>query len=78
MISPVSLRSFDRGSTRGRLAHLFDDTGAIVPLERLREEAIRHALKVTGGNILHAARQLGVGRATFYRLMKRYGIPVDR
>ena len=76
---PVSLRSFDQGEHHtDELARLFDDTGAIVPLERLREEAIRHALKVTGGNILHAARQLGVGRATFYRLMKRYGIPVDR
>jgi two-component system response regulator AtoC len=76
---PVSLRSFDTGEGHtDELGRLFDDTGAIVPLERLREEAIRHALKVTGGNILHAARQLGVGRATFYRLMKRYGIPVDR
>jgi two-component system, NtrC family, response regulator AtoC len=76
---PVSLQSFDTGGHEsGDLAHLFDGTEAIIPFERLREEAIRHALKVTGGNILHAARQLGVGRATFYRLMKRYGIPSDR
>ncbi len=76
---PTSLQSFDTGGEGAdEVTRMFDGTGSIVPLERLREEAIRHALKVTDGNILHAARQLGVGRATFYRLMKRYGIPFER
>lgn len=49
-----------------------DDT--IVPFEKLKEEAIRHALKVTSGNIVEAAKKLKLGRATIYRLMDKYHI----
>jgi len=49
-----------------------DDT--IVPFEKLKEEAIRHALKVTNGNIVEAAKKLQLGRATIYRLMEKYNI----
>jgi transcriptional regulator of acetoin/glycerol metabolism len=31
-------------------------------------------LKVSGGNIVEAARKLQLGRATIYRLMEKYGI----
>ena len=49
-----------------------DDT--IIPFEKIKEKSIRHALKVTGGNIVEAARKLQLGRATIYRLMEKYGI----
>ncbi len=49
-----------------------DDT--IVPFEKLKEESIRHALKVTSGNIVEAAKKLQLGRATIYRLMEKYNI----
>jgi transcriptional regulator with PAS, ATPase and Fis domain len=49
-----------------------DDT--IIPFERLKEEAIRHALKITNGNIVEAAKKLQLGRATIYRLMEKYKI----
>lgn len=49
-----------------------DDT--IIPFEKLKKEAIRHALKVTNGNIVEAAKKLQLGRATIYRLMYRYNI----
>ncbi|MGB5849622.1 MAG: helix-turn-helix domain-containing protein, partial [Ignavibacteriaceae bacterium] len=49
-----------------------DDT--IVPFEKLKEESIRHALKVTKGNIVEAAKRLQLGRATIYRLMEKYSI----
>lgn len=49
-----------------------DDT--IIPFEKLKEEAIRHALKVTSGNIVEAAKKLKLGRATIYRLMDKYKI----
>jgi two-component system response regulator AtoC len=49
-----------------------DDT--IIAFERLKEESIRHALKVTNGNIVEAARKLQLGRATIYRLMEKYNI----
>jgi transcriptional regulator of acetoin/glycerol metabolism len=40
----------------------------------MKEDGIRHALRVTGGNILEAAKRLNIGRATLYRLMARYKI----
>jgi DNA-binding NtrC family response regulator len=46
----------------------------IRPFEQFKEEVIRHALKITEGNIVEAARQLKLGRATLYRLMKKYKI----
>jgi transcriptional regulator of acetoin/glycerol metabolism len=49
-----------------------DDT--IVPLEKLEEIAVRNALRVCGGNSAMAAKRLGIGRATLYRMVKRYGI----
>jgi two-component system, NtrC family, response regulator AtoC len=54
-------------------ANLFEDNN-VIPFEKLKEEAIRHALKVSGGNIVEAARKLQLGRATIYRLMEKYGI----
>ena len=46
----------------------------IRPLEKVKEEIIRLALKSTEGNIVEAARRLKIGRATMYRLMKKYKI----
>ncbi len=60
------------------LISIVDDTGAIIPLVHLREEAVRHALRVTSGIVLHAARQPGVGRAAFRHLMDRCDLPADR
>jgi two-component system, NtrC family, response regulator AtoC len=53
---------------------LFGEESPIIPFEKLKEEAIRHALKATEGNIVEAARKLKIGRATLYRLMDRYKI----
>ncbi len=73
---PVTIQSCaptDPG--RAVLPALFQEQqGEIIPLERLREEAIRHALQVTGGNIVEAARRLGTSRATLYRSARRFGI----
>ncbi len=52
---------------------LFSDD-IIIPFEKIKEEAIRHALKVTKGNIVDAASSLDLGRATIYRLMDKYKI----
>jgi DNA-binding NtrC family response regulator len=50
------------------------DQNTILPFESIKEQAIRHALKVTKGNIVEAAKKLQLGRATIYRLMDRYKI----
>jgi len=52
----------------------FDDTSPVLPLERVKEMALRHALKTTDGNIADAANRLQIGRATFYRMLKKYKI----
>ncbi len=49
-------------------------SSSITPLEKIKEQAIRNALVLTKGNILEAAKKLKIGRATFYRLMKKYKI----
>ena len=50
--------------------------GSIVPLEKLKEQALRNALKITKGNIAEAAQKLGIGRATLYRLALKYRIAI--
>lgn len=57
---------------------LFGENSPIIPFEKLKEEAIKHAVKVTGGNIVEAAKKLNIGRATLYRLMDKYGIETNR
>lgn len=70
---PPHIRNMEMVSSPVQPGSLFiDDT--IVPFERLKEEAIRHALKITNGNIVEAAKKLQLGRATIYRLMEKYGI----
>ena len=47
-------------------------------LEKVKEEMVRLALKATEGNIVDAARRLKIGRATMYRLMKKYKIGEEK
>ncbi len=44
------------------------------PLEEVKEMAVRNAVRRAKGNLVEAARVLGIGRATLYRLLKRYRI----
>ncbi|MFC2102841.1 sigma-54-dependent transcriptional regulator [Bacteroidota bacterium] len=70
---PPHLRTAERMSSVEYAGPLFTDE-SIIPFERLKEESIRHALKVTKGNIVEAAKRLQLGRATIYRLMEKYSI----
>lgn len=46
----------------------------IVPLKALKEQAVEQAYKLCEGNVDEAAVRLGIGRATMYRLLKKYEI----
>jgi two-component system, NtrC family, response regulator AtoC len=70
---PTHLRSSDSVIISDFTGNIFNDD-TIIPFEKLKEESIRHALKITKGNIVDAAKKLHLGRATIYRLMERYNI----
>ncbi|MCX6150870.1 MAG: sigma-54 dependent transcriptional regulator [Ignavibacteriales bacterium] len=72
-VIPNYIRSADGSLSPEISGTLFSDD-TIIPFERLKQEALKHAIKVTGGNILESAKRLHIGRATFYRLMVRYKI----
>ena len=57
---------------------LFTEESPIIPFEKLKAEAIKHALRITNGNIVDASKKLNVGRATLYRLMEKYEIKSKR
>lgn len=70
---PAHIRSSDAQADPEISGNLFSDDN-IISFEKLKEESIRHALKVTKGNIVEAAKRLQLGRATIYRLMDKYNI----
>ncbi|MGD8780562.1 MAG: sigma-54 dependent transcriptional regulator [Ignavibacteria bacterium] len=73
-VLPPQVLSSDRRSFLSSNIALFGEDSPIIPFEQLKEQAIRHALKTTNGNIVDAAKKLKIGRATFYRLMEKYNI----
>lgn len=50
----------------------------ILPLEEIEKKAIEQAIKLCEGNINLAAKKLNIGRATIYRLIKKYNIEVKK
>lgn len=50
------------------------EVAEIVNLELVEKETILKAIRKHGGNLKQAAKELGLGRSTLYRKLKRYGI----
>ena len=73
-VLPANFISNAGNSNLGSNAVLFGEESPVIPFEKLKEQAIRHALRTTSGNIVEAARKLKIGRATLYRLMDKYKI----
>jgi two-component system response regulator HydG len=48
--------------------------GATIPLAEIERQAILHAILVSHGDKILAARRLGIGKTTVYRKLKEYGI----
>jgi|GEM_PF-1833521 len=51
-------------------------TGPLLSLDDYEKHALAASLKETGGNVTHAAKLLGIGRATFYRKARKYGVAI--
>ncbi len=47
---------------------------SIISLEELKRQAVERAYRLCEGNVDKAAVELGIGRATMYRLLKKYQI----
>lgn len=70
---PVGLEALG-GSSMPQLIGGGMQTSKIVSLENLEAEALKKALDISGHNISKAAKELGIGRATFYRKAKKFNI----
>jgi transcriptional regulator of acetoin/glycerol metabolism len=46
----------------------------VLNLEQMEKEAIHQALRKHGFNISHAAKELGLTRASLYRRMEKHGL----
>ncbi len=55
-----------------------DEEDGLRMIDRIEKQAIVEALIKSDGNVVAAARLLGVGQATVYRKIKRYGINPKR
>jgi DNA-binding NtrC family response regulator len=53
---------------------LGDNGSDIVSLEELKQRAVERAYRLCDGNVDKAAVELGIGRATMYRLLKKYNL----
>ncbi len=60
----------------GGIAALTPDD-VILPLEDLKRQAVERAFELCEGNVERAAGELGIGRATMYRLLKKYDISTE-
>jgi two-component system, NtrC family, response regulator HydG len=49
-------------------------SSSMTPMEVLQKQAIADALERASGNVVVASKMLGVGQATMYRKIKRYGL----
>ena len=73
-ILPPHLKEASNNTSLPRSSAIFTEDAPIIPFEKLKEEAIKHALKMTDNNIVEASKKLKIGRATFYHLMEKYKI----
>ncbi len=70
---PASTQQADRYETpRAAGIVLGHDGSDIVSLEELKQQAVERAYRLCEGNVDRAAVELGIGRATMYRLLKKY------
>ena len=47
-------------------------------LDELERQSILRALDAHEGNLSHVASALGISRASLYRRLEKYGIPIDK
>jgi DNA-binding NtrC family response regulator len=75
---PIFIQSYGSAESDIKQNSMFQESqDSIVPFEKIKENAVRQALKNTNGNIAEAAQKLKIGRATLYRLVEKYKIKIS-
>jgi DNA-binding NtrC family response regulator len=80
---PIAVREFashrDDQSALTNMKDFFDPekNRTILPLEKLKEFAVHHALEACDGNLSEASTKLDISRSTMYRLLEVYNIQIE-
>jgi DNA-binding NtrC family response regulator len=75
---PMAVVTFGSQEDANTNSPLSFGTDHVRSMDKMKEESLRQALTATSGNIVEAARKLKIGRATMYRLMKKYSMAEKR
>jgi DNA-binding NtrC family response regulator len=75
---PMAVVTFGSHEDSSSNSPLSFGTDHVRSMDKMKEESLRQALAATSGNIVEAARKLKIGRATMYRLMKKYNMAEKR
>jgi DNA-binding NtrC family response regulator len=70
---PQTLR-FVHEPGRGISTEIFSAREDVLPLEKIKEMAIRRTLQLFDGNMTETARALAIGRTTLYDLIKKFDV----
>lgn len=71
---PIGSSNESRNSLNSKVLFQFNNLNEVPEFEFIKFKAIEAAYNLANKNISIAAKTLGLGRATFYRLMKKYKI----
>ncbi|GBQ66592.1 Fis family transcriptional regulator [Ameyamaea chiangmaiensis NBRC 103196] len=63
----------DKIAERPKLLHELE-AGEAMSFQKAEESVVRSALVASGGDVMAAARSLGISRATLYRKMRAFGV----
>jgi len=74
IVSPLSDSNEENSDTPAVEAFISKEGSPIIPYEAVLEQTLRNALVVTDGNVLQAAKELGLGKSTVYRMLKKYNL----
>lgn len=71
---PETILDASNSSVRVEIGHSNGTPEQILPFTEVEKKTIAHAISCCGGNISMAAKKLGLGQATLYRKIKKYGL----
>ncbi len=72
---PQALRFIGGDDQHGISTEVFSSREDVLPLEKIKEIAVRRALELHEGNISETARALQIGRTTLYDIIRKFDIP---